>query len=352
MHKLLVLSVITAAVTASLNGGSANSATPVKMTLSNVQYWAYNIQHVNTEQQREELVGTHFDLYVLEPVVTEAREGKFDIAALIADIRQYNIDSRGVDPLILAYVDIGQAETWRWYWDSRWRVGNPEWIVGEDPDEWAGCLPVAYWDPVWEDIVIYGYQGQSHIEASLKAGFDGLYMDWVEAFSDDNVGSKARKDGIDPAEAMFKFIRKIRRYARRESPNSHPGFLIVAQNASDLYEENPQRYNSLMDAIACEAVWYDGDGGFDNWQDSSGYNVPTNDLYPGWTEEVLADLDVIKRDMPVFCIEYAQDTDEINCATKVYQQARQHGFVPYASRRSLSRLSTTPYPPGYRPLDY
>jgi len=35
-----------------------------KMSLDNVKYWTYNIQDVNTDRQREELVGTHFDMYV------------------------------------------------------------------------------------------------------------------------------------------------------------------------------------------------------------------------------------------------------------------------------------------------
>ena len=325
---------------------------PSKMTLDKVRFWAYNIQDVNTREQHDVLVGTHFDMYVLEPVVTEMGEEEFNISGLVEEIRQHNIATRGVDPIILAYIDVGQAETWRWYWDSSWSVGDPEWIVGEDPDGWEGNLPVAYWDPTWEDIVIYGYKGMSQVEFTLQAGFDGIYMDWIEAFSDENVIHHAKRNGVDTADAMFTFIDKIRTYARTESPNANPQYLIIAQNASDLYEENPSHYRSLIDAIALEAIWYDGEGGFDDWDDPAGFNELTNNLYPGWTEEVLEDVLQIKAEMPVFCVEYAQDVGEDTTGSDAYQLAHEYGLIPTVSRRSLSRLSTSPYPPGYMPLDY
>ena len=89
-------------------------------------------------------------MYVLEPVVTEKGLSGFDISGLVSDIRNFNIKNYGKDLLILAYIDIGQAEDWRWYWQSGWKIGEPDWIVGGDPDDWEGCYPVAYWDPAWK----------------------------------------------------------------------------------------------------------------------------------------------------------------------------------------------------------
>ncbi|MBN2245618.1 MAG: endo alpha-1,4 polygalactosaminidase [Candidatus Aminicenantes bacterium] len=324
-----------------------------KMTLQEVKYWAYNIADCNTKRQRDELVGSHFDMYVLDPVVTEKGEKNFDIAGLIRDIRSHIIKTRDIDPLIFAYVDIGQAEAWRWYFEKGWKIGNPEWIVGGDPDDWEGCYPVAYWYPTWQNIVIYGYKGRSMVEETLKAGFDGIYMDWVDGFTDRNVVKKARKDGVSPSKEMFLFMERIKEYARSDSIHANPGYLVIAQNAPDLYAKDPPRYRSVIDAIACEAIWYDGDGGFEHWNDPNGYNVPTNQIYPGWTEELLEYLQPIKKHMPVFCAEYAQDLNGKNLAAQVYQSlAPEQGFIPYCTRRSLSRLSKTPYPRGYDPKDY
>lgn len=334
-------------------GESRGQAAFTRVKLSEVKHWAYNIQQVDTMQQRNELVGTHFDLYVLEPVVTEKGQGGFNIAGLIKDIKDYNKVNYGKEPIVLAYVDIGQAEDWRWYWQDGWGIGNPDWIVTTDPDDWEGNYPVAYWHPQWQNIVIYGHWGKSHVQAILESGFDGIYMDWVEAFSDDDVRVKAREDGVNPAHAMLNFIARIRTFAQTGSPDANPEFLIVAQNASDLHRTNPVRYEKLVDAIALEAVWYNGDRGFDNWADPRGYNVLTNDLYPGWTEEVLSHLRALKGKMPIFIAEYAQNLQGNRFASRIYNTlAPQHGFIPLCTRRSLARLPKTPYPKNYTPIDY
>jgi len=81
--------------------------------------------------------------------------------------------------------------------------------------------------------------------------------------------------------------------------------------------------------------------------------VPTDELYPGWTEEVLGYLEPMKGRLPIFCCEYAQDINGTNYASLVYTNlALTNGFVPYCTRRSLQKLSTTPYPEGYLPHDY
>ena len=50
---------------------------------------------------------------------------------------------------------------------------------------------------------------------------------------------------------------------------------------------------------------------------------------------------VVGAGLPVFDCEYA-----LNYASTAYANSLDRGYVPYATRRSLSRLTTTP-PPGY-----
>jgi cysteinyl-tRNA synthetase len=298
------------------------------------------------------MVGSHFDMYVLEPVRSEKWEENFNISGLINEIREYNTIHYRKVPIILAYIDIGQAEDWRWYWEDNWKIGDPDWIIGDDPDGWEGCYPVAFWDTTWQNIVIYGYEGKSFVEMTLEDGFDGIYMDWVEAFCDSLVVVKAQMDGVDPVNEMFDFIEKICTYARQESPNANPEYLIIAQNAPDLYEEDPVRYIQCIDAISQEGVWYTG-GADADWFDPLGYNVRSCDLYPEWSQYVLETLMKIRNHMPVFCAEYAQDLGGFPFASDVYNsKAPQFNFIPYCTRTSLSQLSRTPYPKDYFPRDY
>jgi cysteinyl-tRNA synthetase len=139
---------------------------------------------------------SHYAMYILEPCVTEKENENFDIQGLLKNIEEYNRIEYNKDPITLVYVDIGEAEEWRWYWKKDWKPGNPEWIVTTDPDEWEGNYPVAFWYPEWEYIVIFGSGGMSRVDVALQAGFDGIYLYWVDGFSDEDVIKKAEIDGI------------------------------------------------------------------------------------------------------------------------------------------------------------
>ncbi len=251
--------------------------------------------------------------------------------------------------LVIAYIDIGEAEDWRWYWTwSRgWDcqgprpAGWPDFIVTCDPDGWSGNYPVAYWDAGWKDIVIYGRHQSSApygdydsvLDEVIQDGFDGIYLDWVEAFEDSSVIAAAQAAGKDPAAEMITFIQEMRDYALARNPD----FLIIQQNGASLIDGRPQ-LASVIDAIAQEAIWFDGDA-TDDWSDPNGYDY-VNDAslvsyYTGYLQHYLA------AGLPVFACEYALDQ-----AATAYANAQARGYVAYVSRRALSQLTTTP-PPGY-----
>lgn len=59
----------------------------------------------------------------------------------------------GDDKLIVSYLSIGEAETYRYYWKSAWQRDRPDWIGEPDP-EWEGNIKVRYWDPDWQRVVL------------------------------------------------------------------------------------------------------------------------------------------------------------------------------------------------------
>jgi cysteinyl-tRNA synthetase len=311
-----------------------------RVRLHDVRSWVYNIKDTGTKRQRKQLTETLVDMYVIEPLVTERWNRDFDISGLISEIKRNNVEQRGVEPLVLAYVNIGQAENWRWYWQKGWKLGNPEWIAGRDPSGWPGCYPVLFWHEEWQKIVL------EIVEKTLAAGFDGIYMDWIEIFVERNVLSKAKKQGItETHEFLFDFFERIKTYAREESIHKNPEFLMIAQNAPFLFEKNPARYKKLIDAIAMEGIWYSATGGMDSWNDPKGFNMPANKIFPGSTEAVLNYLKVIRNFMPVFNVEYAQNTDGLDYAARAIEKSAEYGFIVTVARRDLSRISTMPPPP-------
>ena len=82
-------------------------------------------------------------------------------------------------------MSIGEAEDYRWYWDERWIRGKkltknaPTWLDKLNPD-WKGNYKVRYWNEDWQTIICGGKD--SYIQKIIDAGFDGVYLDIVDAY--------------------------------------------------------------------------------------------------------------------------------------------------------------------------
>jgi cysteinyl-tRNA synthetase len=328
-----------------LNTGTA------PMPLADVTYWAYQIQDISRPGAVDALVTSHYDMLVLEPTRTDwsSDDKYFDAKEMVTRLKNSKASDGPHNKLIIAYSDIGEAEDWRWYWtwSKDWDCQGdppadwPDYILACDPDGWTGNYPVAYWDPGWKDIIIYGQNQGSHpdrdyysvIDEVIKDGFDGIYLDWVEGFENEAVIAAAQASGKDPASEMIAFIQDMRTYAAARDPN----FIIIQQNAAALIDGHPE-LPSRIDAIAQEAIWYDGDA-TDDWSDPNGYDWVNDsgltNYYVGYLNQYL------NAGVPVFDCEYA-----LSYANTAYVKSTNKGYVPYVTRRSLSRLTTTP-PPGY-----
>jgi cysteinyl-tRNA synthetase len=323
------------------------------LSLSQIKFFAYQIQKVEEDGAADVLASTHYDMLVLEPTRTDwsSDSKNFDTKAMVTKLKNTKASDNTHRKLLIAYIDIGQAEDWRWYWtwsadydDCNDPFPNdwPDYIIACDPDGWAGNYPVAYWEEEWKDIVIYGVNQDSSpygdytsiIDEVIKDGFDGIYLDWVEAFEMEAVMDEAQKQGKDPAVEMINFIQEMRDYAEKRNPD----FIIIQQNAASLIDGRSDDLLSVIDAIAQEAIWYDGDA-TDNWDDTNGYDFLNDsslvDYYLGYLDQYLS------GGVPVFDVEYALNYEE-----DAYSKAYNKGYVPYCTRRSLAKLTTTP-PPDY-----
>jgi len=117
-----------------------------------------------------DLKATNFDVLILDFSFND------DASPLTAaDVQSLKTKANGGKRIVLAYMSIGQAEDYRWYWNSSWLTSPPAWLLtSEDPD-WEGDYPVRYWMSDWKSI-IYG-SNSSYTQKLLNAGFDGAYLD-------------------------------------------------------------------------------------------------------------------------------------------------------------------------------
>jgi len=98
-----------------------------------------------------------------------------DLALTPAEIASLETKKNGGARLVIAYMSIGEAENYQYYWQPEWKENPPSWLLDENPD-WPGNYKVRYWDPDWQTI-IFGY-----LDKILAAGFDGGYLDLIDAY--------------------------------------------------------------------------------------------------------------------------------------------------------------------------
>jgi cysteinyl-tRNA synthetase len=240
--------------------------------------------------------------------------------------------------LVLAYLDIGEAEDYRAYWGDDWvapsadQPGEPDFLVTIDPDGWSGNYPVAFWDERWKNIVIHGEN--SLIDMVLDDGFDGVYLDWIEAYQDETVASAAARLGIDPAREMVAFVQEIAEYGRGRSES----FLVIPQNAAELAQEVPE-YLDIIDGLGQEDLSFGGEADTD-WEDPRSGDIP---MSPDEQEYPLDLFDLyLGAGLPIFCIDYALKQPNAQAA---YASANDAGCLEYVTQTPLSRLTEPPLPP-------
>ncbi len=115
---------------------------------------------------------TNYDIILIDLFFEDTPLSQSEIASL-------KTKANGAKRIVICYMSIGEAEDYRYYWQSEWNDNPPEWLAGENPD-WKGNFKVRYWDKEWQDI-IFG-SGNAYLDKILAAGFDGVYLDIIDAF--------------------------------------------------------------------------------------------------------------------------------------------------------------------------
>ncbi len=123
------------------------------------------------------LRATNYDVFIIDLFFDDNDLGQ--VAYTKVEIDSLKTKPGGGSRLVIAYMSIGEAEDYRYYWNSAWVNSPPSWLEGENPD-WPGNYKVQYWNPVLQAI-FYG-NDSSYLKKILDAGFDGVYLDIIDAF--------------------------------------------------------------------------------------------------------------------------------------------------------------------------
>lgn len=267
------------------------------------KHWAYQLQALDLDKLR----ASPFDLLVIDYSQDGTDQRRFT---------KENIESlktiHGKQRFVLAYLSIGEAEDYRYYWQKSWARKRPVWLDQENP-EWRGNYKVRYWSSEWYLILI------NYLEKIISAGFDGVYLDIIDAYEYyENKGHASAR------EEMKALVNKIAHYARNIKGKSNFG--IFPQNGESLLAD-PQ-YLRIITGIGKEDTYF----GYDD------ENLPSPITVSAEIEQYL-DL-AIKAGKLVLNVDYTTDPGQMRQA---YSKAENRGYVEYCATRNLDRLVSQPW---------
>ena len=273
--------------------------------LAGVNNWAIQLRYID----RDRLAQAPVDLIVID----HARhpEDNVEHPFTSAEIEPLKMQPNGSRRLVLAYLSIGEAERYRAYWRPQWDnpATKPRWLGAENP-RWPGDYQVKFADPDWQ-AVIFG-KSSSYLERIMAGGFDGIYLDRVDAFQDVETTMPGAED------AMVGFVSRLADQARRIDPK----FLIVMQNAEEL-----TRHRSILtriDAVAKEDLVF-----------GTGNSEEPNPA--AMVDDSVQNLRRAKRaGLKVFALEYVTETGKV---AKARALAQREGFLIHFTERLLGTLS-------------
>jgi cysteinyl-tRNA synthetase len=281
---------------------SADAATVPARTLAAAKSWGYQLQKINPDV----LAAAPYDVLVID----YSRDGTDDSALTADEIRKLKIRPDGGRRIVLAYLSVGEAEKYRYYWQPEWETSTlaPPWLAQANK-RYLTNFPVRYWHADWQAIVFRG--PNSYLGRVLNAGFDGIYLDRVD------VHQEFEKENPAAGEQMIVFVKALAAHARSLAP----GFLIVPQNGEELLEE--AGYRAAVDAIAKEDLLF-----------GAGRSKHPNSQQQ--TDEGVGYLKLMTRDRkPVFVVEYLDKPQDIASART---RIEAYGFIPHFADRKLDRM--------------
>jgi cysteinyl-tRNA synthetase, unknown class len=262
-------------------------ATPFTAALgtatAGVKSWHYQLQDINP--------GTIANLSADMVVIDHGTDGG---PFTKADVERMQRKPDGSRRIVLAYMSIGEAENYRWYWPQR----SSAWL-GAENREWRGNYAVRFWHPDWQAIIF------EYTDKILAAGFDGVYLDKVDQFED-----------LGHRDEMVAFVDRISQRAKSQRPE----FLVVSQNGDALIPD--PKFRRAIDAFAREDLLYG--------ENSDGARNDAASI-----RESIGRLKMLAAEgKSVFVVEYPRNDDQ---AQKAAREIGEHNFIGLMAKRALDK---------------
>lgn len=308
-----IVLIITVAVAFLAGCGVSSNSKPHALKVRN---WAYQLQDADPEQ----IAKSGFDLIVMDYSKDGSEDGEYSPEEI------QKIKDAGVIPI--AYISIGEAEDYRFYWKEEWYTNPPEWL-GRGDQDWEGNYAVKYWSDEWKAII------HAYLDRIIAQGFSGVYLDKVDEFeywADQDNDEDEYLSEEEAAKRMIELIMDIVNYCREKVEGE---FYIIPQNGEMILKYDDGTLLSAVSGWSAEDLFYNGT---EPWGDEEiewilKNRIPYLDM-------------VLSKGKPVFSVDYVDDGSGYSGANKegiddYRRKAISKGYIPYVaiSDRELDELN-------------
>jgi polysaccharide biosynthesis protein PelA len=227
---------------------------------------------------------TQYDLVIMDP--DQARNSEAD-----------SLSIRKILPV--AYLNIGEAEEYRWYYSDV----KPEWLLGKNPN-WDRHFYIDVNHPDWQKLVL-----DKILPKIFRTAYAGVFLDMIDIASPELY--PATRGGV------IKLISRIRA--------AYPDKIILMNNGVFLSGS----VSDLIDGICVESVFASYDFS------TKKYFLRTQAEY----EPRARELEELQKHLNtrIFVIDYAVQGDTA-AQSLVRTKALEHGFVPFVSTIELNAI--------------
>lgn len=124
-------------------------------------------QYRTKEQLIHDLAKTSYDIIVMKPVFH--RRHPFEAE----ELRRLQFKRNGARRLLLAEMNVSEANPYDYYWNKNWEIGKPAWLARPSFVD-KNSVIVRYWAPEWQQILSQHFKGivDSHFDGVLFTGLN------------------------------------------------------------------------------------------------------------------------------------------------------------------------------------
>ncbi len=146
-----------------------DSATNIEQVsqAKNITFLLNDKYYNSKEDILNEIAQSNYDIVVINPLFHYSQPFS------VEDINRIKQKKNGARRLIIAMINVSEASPTDYFWNPRWKLNNPSWLVRQsfvNPNSYI----TRYWDEEWKKILSH------HFKDIVATGYDGVFFTGIE----------------------------------------------------------------------------------------------------------------------------------------------------------------------------